>query len=379
MRPFALITGDFVKTGGMDRANYALAMLLAQREHAVHLVAHRVAPELAALPNVTVHHVPKVANSYFLAGPLLDHAGRRWGKRISRLGGRVVVNGGNCRFGDVNWVHYLHAVYTPHVSGRWTARLRRRFAYRLDRRKEKHILTCARVVIANSQATRRHLIERCHLDPDRVHTIYYGVDPTQFYPATAEERRATRSRLGWPQTRLLVAFVGALGDRRKGFDTLFAAWQYLCRDSQWDAELVVVGSGAELPAWQTRVAAAGLSERIRFLGFRSDVPELLRACDALVSPTRYEAYGLNVHEALCCGLPAFVSASAGVAERYPPELRDLLLPDPNDAADLAARLRTWQENSERYRPILACLAADLRRYTWEDMGRLILDCIDRAT
>src|SRR5690242_18813036 len=99
MQPFALISGDFVKTGGMDRANYALAAELARRGHPVHLVAHRVAPELLALPTVTAHQVPKVAGSYFLSSPLLDWAGRRWGRRLSGGGGRVVVNGGNCRFG----------------------------------------------------------------------------------------------------------------------------------------------------------------------------------------------------------------------------------------------------------------------------------------
>ena len=77
------------------------------------------------------------------------------------------------------------------------------------------------------------------------------------------------------------------------------------------------GTGAELPAWRQRAQAAGLGDRMRFLGFRSDVPEILAALDALVHPARYEAYGLSVHEALCRGVPAIVSASAGVAERIP--------------------------------------------------------------
>ena len=80
------------------------------------------------------------------------------------------------------------------------------------------------------------------------------------------------------------------------------------------------------------------------------MPEVLRACDALVSPVHYEAYGLNVQEAICCGLPALVSASAGIAEQYPAALADLLLPDPDDPADLAARLRRWRVGPGRHRP-----------------------------
>ena len=115
----------------------------------------------------------------------------------------------------------------------------------------------------------------------------------------------------------MVAFVGALGDRRKGFDRLFDAWQQLCRDPAWDADLVVAGHGGELTQWRRLAASSGLDGRIRFLGFRDDVSTVLAAADVLVHPARYEAYGLGVHEAICRGLPAIVSAAAGVAELYP--------------------------------------------------------------
>jgi hypothetical protein len=54
MKSYLLVTGDFVRTGGMDRANFALADYLARQGEQVHLVAYRVAPELLAYPNVTI-------------------------------------------------------------------------------------------------------------------------------------------------------------------------------------------------------------------------------------------------------------------------------------------------------------------------------------
>src|SRR5205823_4663985 len=135
-------------------------------------------------------------------------------------------------------------------------------------------------------------------------------------------------------------------DRRKGFDVLFEAWSLLWRTG-WDGLLLVVGAGEELPVWEQR--AAGLGESIRFLGFRKDVPRILAAGDLLVSPTRYEAYGLGVHEALCAGLPALVSRSAGVAEQYPTELQPLLLSDPENASSLAESLRQWRKDPEVWR------------------------------
>jgi hypothetical protein len=64
-----------------------------------------------------------------------------------------------------------------------------------------------------------------------------------------------------------------------------------------------------------------------------------------------------------------VSAAAGVAERYPPELADLLLGNPDDAGELAERLRAWRANLEAWPGRVAALAADLRGRTWDDMGR----------
>ncbi|HUR54060.1 MAG TPA: glycosyltransferase family 4 protein, partial [Gemmataceae bacterium] len=245
----------------------------------------------------------------------------------------------------------------------------------LERRAERAAVRAARVVVCNSDRTRRDVVEKLGANPDRAVTVYYGTDPARFRPASDAERGDFRARFGWPADRPVVMFVGALGDRRKGFDTLFGAWSRLCKEPSWDAVLVVVGRGAELPAWEDRTRSAGLTERVRFLGFRTDVPDLLRAADALVSPTRYEAYGLGVHEALCCGLPAVVSAGAGVAERYPPELSDLLLGDSEDAADLASRLRRWRDDVSGSRDRVRPLGERLRAHTWDDMGRAFLKAI----
>ena len=57
--PYLLMTGDFVKTGAMDRANFALANHLANRGCETHLVAHRVDPDLAENPNIIAHRVPR--------------------------------------------------------------------------------------------------------------------------------------------------------------------------------------------------------------------------------------------------------------------------------------------------------------------------------
>lgn len=376
MKSYLLVTGDFVRTGGMDRANYALADYLACLDSDVNLVAHRVSKELLAQPTVTFHPVPKVANSYLLGAPLLNQVGRFQGWRISKTGGRILVNGGNCQWGDCNWVHYVHAAYQPENQAGLLHQLKGSISRQIFLKAERKALQSARVIIANSDRTKRDLIEKLSIPSERIHKVYYGIDPQVFYPATPQERTQLRQKLGWSQYKPIVVFIGALGDRRKGFDTLFWAWQMLCTDPNWDADLVAIGVGAEQPLWQRRALLAGISKRVHFLGFRSDVPDLLRAADCLVAPTRYEAYGLGVHEALCCGLPALVSATAGVAERYPVNLSDLLIPNSEDAADLAARLRLWRDATHKYSKLVSELSEELRGYTWDDMAQNILAKIE---
>lgn len=368
-----IVAGDLTPLGGMDAANHALARYLAARDE-VHLVTHRAWPDLAALPNVIVHRVWRPFGRHLLGSPLLAWNGQRVWRRLRRSGAQAIVNGGNCRIAGVNWVHYLHAADALSTTGSLARRAKKALARRRDLAAERAALREARVVICNSRRTRDDVIVRVGVDPSRVRVVYYGGDPIRFSQANSEEREGARAALSQPPGRPLVGFVGALGDRRKGFDTVFSAWCELCRCPEWDADLIVVGEGAELPAWRRRAGEAGVGARIRFAGFRTDVAQILAALDALVHPARYEAYGLSVREALCRGVPAIVSASAGVAEHYPPELGGLLIDDPNDPAELRAKLLAWRRDMEHVRAAVAPLSAALRGHTWDAMAEQIAAC-----
>ena len=379
MKPYLIVAADFVKTGGMDRANYALARYLADNGFETHLVTYRAAGSLSNHSNITIHTVPKFLNSYTLADPYLAFVGRKWAERIASRGGRVVVNGGNCYWNDVNWVHYVHAEYAPKIENGKTGKvwrlLRRRFALSTERRS----LKIAGLTIANSNRTKLGLMRLLGVPDSRVCTIYYGTDRDRFRPASPADRRRLRKSLGWRDEEKIAIFIGGLGDRRKGFDTVYSAWRELCRQKWWNANLMVVGSGADLPDWKRRALRDGVAPRIHFLGFRDDVPNLLRAADVMVAPTRYEAYGLGVHEALSCGLAAFVSKSAGVSERYPIQLRDFLLDDPDDVDMLVIRLRDWYiDGSGGHKAAIAQLSDELRSYSWDDMASQMVSTFESA-
>jgi glycosyltransferase involved in cell wall biosynthesis len=373
-----MVAGDFTPLGGMDIANYELARHLAARAE-VHLVTHRACAELSALPAVTIHPVRRPFGSHALGAMWLSREGARVRRQLAPRGVRTVVNGGNCEVAAaINWVHYVHDAYAPETAGSLVRRLKSAYVHRRDLAAERRAIRAARLVICNSRRTRNDVIDGIEADPSRVHVVYYGSDAARFSMVTGAARAAARQALGYAPERPLVGFVGALGDRRKAFDVVFAAWIDLCGRGDWDADLLVAGAGSELARWQRRAQDAGVAARVHFIGFRSDIPDIFAALDLLVHPARYEAYGLSVHEALCRGVPALVSRSAGVAEQYPIELSDLLIADPNDAAGLADQLVRWRRRAEDIRCRVAPVSDRLRARSWDAMAAEIVALVERT-
>jgi glycosyltransferase involved in cell wall biosynthesis len=371
MTPWLLAAGDFVPLGGMDTANHALASYLARQSNGpIHLVAHRVSPDLVGLPQIHFHHVPRPFGVHSFGEPLLTTIAARHARVIRRSGGRVVANGGNLDGRDMTWVHYVHAAYQPSVAGTLHATLVAA-RYRRYLAAERRVLTRAQLVLCNSDRTAQDVVDRVGVDPDRVRRVYYGVDTERFQDRG--ERASGKTALGRDPSVPLALFVGALGDRRKGFDTVYAAWNAMCRTSEWDAHLLVAGTGAELGRWRALAERDGIANRVTFLGYRTDVPVLMSAADLLVHPARYEAYGLAVHEAICSGVPAIVSSAAGIAERFPHDLHELLIEDVDSAADLCARFRRWRAAPDEFTRRTRGFGAQLRTRSWDDMARDIAD------
>jgi glycosyltransferase involved in cell wall biosynthesis len=359
----------------MDKANLALAHYLTEQGTPVHVVCHSVDSGLASHPLVTVHLVARPAASFLLGGPLLHAYGYRIARRVTEkwVGARVVVNGGNCLWSDINWFHCVHHAWRQKLRGGppW---LRAKYGLGswLARKRERAAAQAGRLFIANSNRTREDLVHHLHVDPERVHTVYLGAEG-DWGPVTAEERRASRDALGIPESRPIAVFVGALGfEHTKGFDILFESWRCLCARPDWDADLLAAGAGGALPMWRQKASQARLSSRVRMLGFTPKIRELLAAADLLISPARYDAYGLNVQEAICRGVPAIVSTRAGVSERYSPQLAPLLIADPENTGEVTEKLLLWRSQMEAWKECFQELGGQLRAYGWSDMAERIV-------
>jgi len=380
--PWVIVAGGFHRSGGMDKANLALAQYLVEQNTPVHLVCHSFDSDLEPHPLVTVHRVSRPAGSFFLGRPLLDMCGRKVARAVTQRWPRaqVVVNGDNCLWPGINWVHYVHHAWKPPLQeGPFWFRTKQNLGASWVYKRERTLARMASVFITNSNRTSRDLIEHLGARPERVHTVYLGAE-SEWGPVTREEKVNNRHFFRIHESRPLAVFIGSLGfDNRKGFDVLLKAWAKLCADPHWDVDLAVAGSGNALAMWREEIARCGLADRVRMLGFTGRVRDLLAAADLLVSPVRYEPYGLNVQEAICRGVPAIVSAGAGVAEKYGPEFTPMLLQDPENITDLVEKLSRWRCNMERWQASFRHFGDALRAYGWRDMACQMVSIANQQT
>jgi sugar transferase (PEP-CTERM/EpsH1 system associated) len=168
--------------------------------------------------------------------------------------------------------------------------------------------------------------------------IYNGVDPEVCRPGPGAEIRAG---LNLPAEAFVVGTVGRL-DPIKDHPTLFQAFERLC-EHRPNAFLLVVGEGPERARLQ---ALAG--ERIRLLGDRCDVPELMRALDVFVLPSRNEGISNTLLEAMATGLPVIATRVGGNPELVEDGWTGTLVP-PHDAAALASAMQRYLLDSEHAR------------------------------
>ena len=147
--------------------------------------------------------------------------------------------------------------------------------------------------------------------PGRMVPVLNGIDVRVFSDA-ADLRARARRRIGPPLGARLLLSVGRLAHEKNhaGLLRAFARLAPQCAD----VRLWIAGDGPLRDALLRQCATLGLTDRVTFLGARSDVPELMRAADVFVLPSRFEGFGLVVAEAMASGTLVVATDAGGVAE-----------------------------------------------------------------
>ncbi len=192
-------------------------------------------------------------------------------------------------------------------------------------------------VIVNSQATGDSVTAqggRAGL----LRVVYNGVDPAPFEAAAFLDRNALRRKLGLRESAMIVGLFGRITPW-KGQHVLLEALRSLP-----DVEAVFVGGplfGEQdyQAALEREAALPALAGRVRFLGFRRDIAEVMRAVDLVVhASTSPEPFGRVIVEAMMSRRPVIATRAGGVPEIIEDGV-DGLLVAPGDAAAMADAIR----------------------------------------
>ena len=162
---------------------------------------------------------------------------------------------------------------------------------------------------------------------------------------TLQQRNAIRTELTGNVDRTLVLAVGRL-KLQKGYHDMLTAFAQVHGRCP-NVFLVIVGVGGLVDLLKEHSRSLGISDHVRFLGARTDVPQLLAAADVFVNSSHWEGLSIAMLEAMAAGLPV-VATSVGDAEILLATGGGLLVEAQNPNA-LARALETLISDPEKMR------------------------------
>lgn len=180
------------------------------------------------------------------------------------------------------------------------------------------------VTTSVSEAGRERHLEKRASSEDRILVLPNGIDQERFRPMRAARERIRREQ-SCPEERFVWLTVTRLAPP-KDPNTLLRAMTTLPEH----VDLWIVGQGSDLAQTEATVDALALRHRVRFLGVRADIPDLLSAADAFVLSSRAEAMPISLLEAASACLPCVASDVGAVRELVSDRQTGFVVP-PSDA------------------------------------------------
>ena len=231
---------------------------------------------------------------------------------------------------------------------------------------EKQAFQKAQVVVAVSEKVAQELVN-IGVPRSRIRVIVNGVDLEEFTPG-----ESNRQKLGLSENVTLALFAGDIRTPRKNLDTVLQALVQVP-----DLHLAVVGHIEDSPFPQL-AASLGLSDRVHFVGFRRDIPEIMRSVDLFIFPSRYEACSLVLLEALSSGLPVITATATGGAELVTPEC-GIVLTDSNDIDALAVAMMSLVSDFALMQQMSQAARSVAEQHSWTTMAQTYVDLFEELS
>lgn len=365
----AVVVKRFVTTGGAERYAVEIARRMQQKGHKVDLYSREVDEEAAR--GMTVFKVPKKME---FSGALSLYTFAKSSHFMFSKKEYDIVHSHDRGYGhDVSTVHtfsYKKGVenfsFLKKVNDIYCSPRARLHLWLEKKQMASPVLVAVSDII---KADIRHYHER-HKD---VFVVTPGVDTYKFSCMPHEGRclKPGKERKDSKNNRLVVLFIGS-EFRRKGLGDLIPS---ITRDM----ELLVVGRGEHHKFYKNLVKKNRLEENISFKGLKDNVSDYYHAADVLVLPSRREAFGMTVLEAMACGLPVITSAAVGSAALIENKKNGFVFQHPSELKQMLKKLM-----DKKRRELMGREARKTaEKYTWDlaanQYENVYYDCIRKKS
>ena len=186
-------------------------------------------------------------------------------------------------------------------------------------------------IFSVSAQLKQDLVKYINIPEGNIAVLHNGVDLGRFKPV---QREALQESLGLKQNQLVIGSVGRLV-AVKNYALLLKAFGTL---DMPNAVIVLVGEGPERSALEELARTLHIADRVRFLGHRDDVVDLLRVMDIFVLPSLSEGMSNTLLEAMAVGVVPIASAVGGNAEIVNHSVDGFIFPS-GDEATLGGQLK----------------------------------------
>lgn len=237
----------------------------------------------------------------------------------------------------------------------------------------------ARLVLTDSETSRRDILAHLKLPDSRVRVVYLAPAP-HYRPVDDPDRlEAVRRKYDLPEE--FVLWLSGF-DVRKNAQALLHAYTWVYEALGDDFPLVMAGGLPEVdthffPDPRRIAAELGVSQAVRFPGWvdEADKPALYSAATAFVFPSRYEGFGLPILESMACGTPVVTSNAASL-----PELAGVAAfqVDPGDPRRLGAAVIALCVQEDLHTEMREKGLARAAQFTWEKTARETLAAYQQA-
>lgn len=372
----AIVTHDIIKTDGQGRVNYELAKYLAAHGHELHLYANRVDQDLLELGNIAYHYIPVFIEKPNLVKGIIFLLIVSW--RLWRADYDIVhLNGAvSLTHYDINTCHLCHSAWAQVPKKIRQDRQERgliKIYYWLytwfNAWLEKMVYNKRKgLVVAVSNKVKTELINKAGLLKKKIRVIYNGVNIEEFSEKDRSDCKEFVIReFNLQENDFVLLFAGDIRTNRKGLGYLLKSFKDL---NSHKVKLLIAGNNSRSP-FVRGVEEDGLSEKVKFIGFRNDLDKIFKGVQAFVFPTIYDSCPTVVLQAMASGVPIITSNPdyCGASELIRDMENGILLRDPTNSKELREKIELLISDQELREKIGRNARSTAVNYSWTKMAK----------